>query len=96
MTKKNDNVKLLTDSNACINVKIMSMKEGLIEYSEVQFIRIVSSKYNLIIMKDYLPIIGEISGRIEIELVNDCVKFENIVGYYIHKQNSFNLFVKEE
>lgn len=96
MAKKDNKVKLLTDADACINVKILSMKDGLIEYSDVQFIRIVSEKYNLIIMKDYLPIMGEIVGKIELELVTNTVKIDNIVGYYIHKQNNFNLFLKEE
>ncbi len=96
MTKNNNKVKLLTDADACINVKILSIKEGLIEYSNVQFIRIVSEKYNLIIMKDYLPIIGEVVGKIEIQFFSNTVKIDNIVGYYIHKQNTFNLFVKEE
>lgn len=93
---KNNKVKLLTDAGACISVKILSMKDGLIEYSNVQFIRIVSKKYNLIIMKDYLPIMGEIAGKIEIELANNTIKMDDIVGYYIHKQNNFNLFLKEE
>ena len=47
-------------------------------------------------MKDYLPIIGEIEGNIEIETLKETIKLENIVGYYIHKHNEFNLFLKED
>ncbi len=79
-----------------ITVKILSMKKGLIEYENVQFIKIKSKKYNLMIMKDYLPIIGEIQGEIEIETLKEKVKLDNIIGYYIHKHNEFNLFLKED
>ena len=89
-------VKLLTDSNPEINVRILNIKTGLIEYKEVEFIKILSKDYNLIVMKDYLPMIGEIQGSIEIETQNENIKMDNIVGYYIHKYNQFNLFIKEE
>lgn len=88
--------KMLTDAGAAINVKVLSMEKGLVEYDDVQFIKIVSKDYNLIIMKDYLPIIGEIKGRIEISRVNGNEKYENIVGYYIHKHNEFKLFIRED
>lgn len=88
--------KMLTDAGAAIKVKVLSMKNGLQEYDDVQFIKIVSKDYNLIIMKDYLPIIGEINGRVEISRVNGNDVMQKIVGYYIHKHNEFKLFIKEE
>ena len=47
-------------------------------------------------MKDYLPILGEIEGNIELELLDNTIKLENIVAYYMHKHNQFKLFIKEE
>ena len=91
----NSNVKL-TEDQGSINVKVLSMKNGLVEYDDVQFIRILSKKYNLIILKDYLPVIGEIRGDIEIERLKETIKLQNIVGYYIHKHNQFNLFLRDE
>ncbi len=88
--------KMLTDAGAAIKVKVLSMKNGLQEYDDVQFIKIISKDYNLIIMKDYLPIIGEINGRVEISRVNGSDIMPKIVGYYIHKHNEFKLFIKEE
>ena len=79
-----------------INVKLLSMKNGLIEYSDVQFIKIKSKNYNLMILKDYLPIIGEINGEVEIEMLKEKIKLDNIIGYYIHRHNQFNLFLKDE
>lgn len=97
MEKEDKNLKTkLTEDRGSIKVKVLSLKNGLIEYEDVQFIRILSSKYNLIILKDYLPVIGEIKGKIEFERLKENVKLENIVGYYIHKHNQFNLFLKEE
>ena len=85
------------DTNeTAMNVKILNVKKGLVAYENVQFIRIKSKQYNLMIMKDYLPIIGEIEGNIEIETLEETVKLEKIIGYYIHKHNEFNLFLKED
>ena len=46
--------------NNDIKVRIFDMKQGLSEYNDVKTIRIISKDYNLLIMKDYMPIIGEI------------------------------------
>ena len=79
-----------------IFVKILNINKGLIEYENVKFIKIKSKHYNLIIMKDYLPIIGEIEGNVRIELLKDSVILKNIKGYFMNKKNQFNLFIKEE
>ena len=94
--KKNQINNKLTEDQGSISVNILSMKNGLEEYTDVQFIRILSQKYNLIILKDYLPIIGEIKGNIEIERLNETIKLQSIVGYFIHKHNQFNLFLRDE
>jgi len=82
--------------NKSMSVKILNINEGLIEYDDVKYIRIKSKYYNLMIMKDYLPIIGEIEGDIKFELIKDTVKLSNIKGYFMNKQNQFNLFIKEK
>ena len=77
-----------------INVKILNINKGLIEYDDVKYIRIKSRFYNLMIMKDYLPIIGEIDGDIKFELINDTIRLNNIKGYFMNRQNNFKLFIK--
>lgn len=77
-----------------ILVKVLSMEDGLLEYENIEFIRITSKDYNLMIMKDYLPVIGEIKGKVEFQSKEGNVKLENITAYYMHKHNEFNLFVK--
>lgn len=80
----------------CIKVNILDVESGLLEYENVRAIKIRSKKYQLVIMKDYLSIIGDIEGSIEIEIKSGNIKLENIVGYYMHRHNQFNLFIKEE
>ena len=78
-----------------IKVKLFTVTDGLVEYDDVKLIRIKSDKYNLLIMEDYLPIIGDINGNITIEMNDDVVVKENIIGYYMHKNNTFELIIKE-
>lgn len=76
-------------------VKVLNISSGLHIYNNIKFIRILSEKYNLLIMRDYLPVIGEINGSVEI-VGDESLKLENIKGYYIHKNDEFNLIIKEE
>ena len=48
-----------------ITVQLLNIAGDVKLYEDVKFIKIRSQKYNLIIMKDYLPIIGEIQGEIQ-------------------------------
>lgn len=79
-----------------MSVKVLNINTGLAEYEDVKFIKIKSKDYNLLIMQDYLPIIGEIEGNIRIELTNKTIELNKIKGYFMNKKNQFNLFIKEE
>ena len=78
-----------------IKVRIFDMAHGLREYEDIKIIRIISKDYNLLIMKDYLPIIGEIEGSVDIK--NDTVdlSFKDIKAFYMNSENVFNLMIKE-
>ena len=76
-------------------VKVLNINSDIQVYKNVKFIRILSEKYNLLIMRNYMPVIGEICGNIEI-VGDETKKLENIQGYYMHKKDEFNLIVKEE
>ncbi len=78
-----------------ITVQLLNIDGDVQKYDDVNFIRIISKKYNLIIMKDYLPIIGEIQGKVEIGRENETVKMDKVRGYFMHKHNQFNLFYLE-
>lgn len=77
-----------------ILVKIIDIKEGLSEYKDVKIIRIVSDKYNLLIMQDYLPIIGEFKGKIDIEMTDKKINFENINAFFMNSNNVFHLMIQ--
>lgn len=78
-----------------IVVQLLNINGGVTEYQDVKFIKIVSKKYNLIIMRDYLPIIGEVQGEIEIGREDDTINLKKVRGYFMHKHNKFNLFYSE-
>lgn len=82
-------------SNGGIKVRIFDMEHGLREYEDVKIIRIKSVDYNLLIMKDYLPIIGEIDGKIDIKSDKVDLSLSNIKAFYMNSDNIFNLMIKE-
>ena len=46
-------------------------------------------------MKDYLPVIGEIKGSIELQnSERESIKLDNIIAYYMSSHNEFKLFIK--
>ena len=82
-------------NNSGIKVRIFDMEQGLREYDDVKTIRIISKDYNLLIMKDYMPIIGEIVGSIDIKGENTDLSYKKIKGFYMNNKNVFNLMIEE-
>ncbi|MDD5826290.1 MAG: hypothetical protein PUD25_00775 [Bacilli bacterium] len=78
-----------------IKVRIFDMEHGLKEYEEVKIIRIISKDYNLLIMKDYLSVIGEIVGSVDIKGDNVDLSFKQIKAFYMNSKNVFNLMIEE-
>ena len=76
-------------------VKIFTISNGLEQIEQVKIIRIKSKDYNLLIMKDYLAMVGRVEGSVEIETEKETIRKENIEGYYIHQHNQFKLLIKE-
>ena len=73
---------------------VVDSANGLKQYENIRMIRVKSREYNLLIMEDYLPVIGEIDGYVEIIFDDETIKLENIHGYYMHKKNKFSLLVE--
>ena len=78
-----------------IKVRIFNIENGLREYKDIKIIRIISKDYNLLIMKDYLPIIGEIEGNVDIKNDEVNLSFKDIKAFYMNSNNEFNLMIKE-
>lgn len=83
------------DNKNYITVKLFSLSKGLEIIDKVKIIRIKSKHYNLLIMDDYLPIIGEVDGNIDFETLEDSTHLEAVRGYYIHTNDNFSLIINE-
>ena len=76
-------------------VRIFDLDTGLTEYEHIKVVRLISKEYNLLIMQDYLPIIGELEGSIDIKGEDINLSFPKIKAFYMNSNNVFNLMVKE-
>lgn len=79
-----------------MTVRIFTLKNGLEEIKDVIAIRIKSNDYNLLILKDYLSIMGKIDGSFEIETKDEKKKYDFIKAYYMNHNNQFNIILEEE
>lgn len=86
---------MTNEQNTELKVRIFDMEHGLREYENVKFIRMISKDYNLLIMKDYLPIIGEVEGTINIKSETEEINYEQVKAFYMNSDNVFNLLIKE-
>ena len=64
-------------------VKIFTFKNGMEEIEEVTAIRIKSKDYNLLILKDYLSVVGEIEGFFEIETKEDKFTYNDVTFFQV-------------
>lgn len=79
-----------------ILVRICSRKKGLQEFEHVKFVRLVSRDYNLLIMADYLPVIGELEGSVSFLAGSEEYERTNLKGFFMHKNNEFSLMLEQE
>ena len=82
-------------NNEGIKVRIFSLDRGLIEYEHIKIIRIISKNYNLLVMQDYLPMLGEREGSVDIKNEDIELNYKNIKAFYMNSNNVFNLMIKE-
>ena len=82
-------------NNSGIKVRVFDMEKGLTEYENIKSVRLVSNDYNLLIMQDYMPIIGEIVGNVDITGNETTASYKQIKGFYMNHDNIFNLMIEE-
>ena len=78
-----------------LRVRVFDMDKGLTEFENIKSVRIVSKDYNLLIMQDYMPILGEIVGDVDITGGDTNVSYKKIKGFYMNRDNVFNLMIEE-
>lgn len=79
-----------------IIVRICGREKGLEEFEKVRFVRLISKGYNLLIMADYLPVIGELNGSVSFLTEDEEYERKHLKGYFMHKNNEFSLMLEEE
>lgn len=83
------------ENNTELKVIILdSSSIDMIEVPNVKIVRIKSDKYNLLIMKDYWPVVGEINGSVIIE-AQESIKYDKLEGFFALSHNVFHLIIKE-
>ena len=88
--------KAFEEQKKYIEVIVISFQNGYQIYHNVKLIRLKSKTYNLLIMIDYMPIVGEIDGDISIISDKEEIRLENFQGFYVMKNNVFKLLIKED
>lgn len=83
------------DSGRRMSAKIISIRDGVHEYDRVRVIYVDSEKYTLMIMPDYTPVLGEIKGTVRIVTDEKLFTMKNVWGFYVLKNNLFQLMLKE-
>ena len=85
MEKENE-LRIIVLNNSDVKIDIIE---------NVKLIQINDKNYNLLIMKDYWPLLGEINGSLNVEAEN-VHHFDNISGFYTLSNNTFHLIIKEK
>lgn len=78
---------------ARIHARIASFDEGLEVFDEVRMVRVKSNDHTLLIMEDYLPVLGEVRGSVSLIRDDDERVYQVAHGFYLHSHNNFSLIV---
>ena len=84
----------MKDKKYKISVEVVDRKTGVQYFDNVRLVRLKSRDHNLLIMEDYMPVIGEVTGFVELVFADKTVEFNPIHGFYMHKQNKFSLLIE--
>lgn len=84
-----------TQESYKIEAKVVDRENGMQEFDNIRMIRVVSDDYNLLIMEDYMPLIGQINGSVEVVTDSDVIRFDPIHGFFMHKKNCFYLLIED-
>lgn len=79
-----------------IKVRIIDEKDGLRVIEHVTAIRVHSSNYVLLIMKDYSPTLGEIEGDLVFLMEDGELFLKDIHGCFKQQDNEFTVIIEEE
>ena len=78
-----------------ISAKVVDRENGMQEYENIRMVRVNSKDYNLLVMEDFMPVIGQINGSVELVTESNVIPFAPIHGFYMHKKNCFYLLIED-
>lgn len=78
-----------------LTVRICGREKGMEIWENVSFVRVQSKKYNLLIMKDYLPVLGRIEGSVSFRTRESAFERKGVRGFFMHKKNVFSLMLED-
>ena len=84
----------MRSNNKELKVIVLDSGIEIKEIDNVKIIRIKSDNYNLLVLKDYWPVVGEVTGSISIEGETNH-RYNNIKGFYSLSRNVFYLIINE-
>jgi hypothetical protein len=77
-----------------IQVQVSSFQDGLQLFDGVNIVRIRGKESRLLIMEDYLPVIGGVDGDVDIIGRGFAHTLKNVKGFFCHEHNVFFLLLK--
>ena len=69
-----------------IKAKIVSMENGLQEFDEIEMIRVKGENHSLLILQNYMPLLGHLNGYVDFILKDETLRIHDVQGFYMHKQ----------
>ena len=82
-------------SGGRIQAQISSFENGLQIFRNISIVRIKSDRVNLLILEDYMPILGEIDGDVDLIGRTEFYSLKGVKGFFCHEHNVFFLLLKE-
>lgn len=70
-----------------LKVSIYNFEKGLETFENVAAVRVINGTHRFLFMSDYTPTLGEINGTIIIIQNDNEIKYENIKGFFVLKDN---------
>jgi hypothetical protein len=81
-------------SRGRIQAQVSSFQDGLQIYKDISIVRVRSRESNLLIMEDYMPIIGQLDGGVDLIGKEEIHTLEDVKGFFCHEHNVFFLLLK--
>lgn len=78
-----------------LKASIFDFANGLTQFENTVAVRVINKDHRFLFMSDHTPVIGEIDGTIVILEENQELKFENVKGFFVLKNNDFR-FIRDD